>query len=246
MKFRSLFFTLCLVSSAVLSSQDYGKIVIMNGSPEYPPIIVSLNGVRLQNTYAQSVNFKFADEPIYRVKILQSGYTGLLRFNIGSEARYVSTYILTKDNTGTFTLMLQSKSLMVGDSDLEPPQSPAIIAPPAITIAAAPTPAPVAYVGSVAMSTEVYKRKYEEVKAKSFDNEKLERIKEAFEHENFTTAQVIGLMTLFSFDDKKIETAIYAYPKTIDQEEFYKTYDLLSFPSSKSKLKDWVKNNKGK
>lgn len=112
------------------------------------------------------------------------------------------------------------------------------------TLNAAPTPVPAAHVGPVAMTAEVYKQKYEEVKAKSFDDEKLERIKEAFEYENFTSAQVIGLMKLFSFDDKKIEVAMFAYPKTIDTENFYKTYDQLSFPSSKSKLKEWVKNNK--
>lgn len=246
MKIRNFLFGISLLGTLFMYSQDYGKIIILNGSPDYPPIIVSLNGIRLQNSYAQSVTYKYADESIYRVKILQSGYTGLLRFNIGSEARYVSTYILTKDNTGSFTLMLQSKSLMLTDSDLDPPQTPPVIAPPIQTIAAAPTPVPVAYVGPVAMTNEVYKRKCDEVKAKTFDDEKLERIKEAFEYENFTTAQVIGLMNLFSFDDKKIETAMFAYPKTIDDENFYKTYDQLSFPSSKSKLKDWVKNNKGK
>jgi hypothetical protein len=246
MKTRVLFFWICLTTTLTLSSQDYGKIIILNGSPDYPPIIVSLNGVRLQNTYAQSVTYKYADETIYRVKILQSGYTGLLRFNIGSEARYVSTYLLTKDNTGSFTLLLQSKSLMMGDSDLDPPQTNTVAVVQINTIAPTPTPVPAAFVGPVAMTNEVYKRKCDEVKSKTFDDDKFERIKDAFEYENFTTAQVIGLMNLFSFDDKKIETAMFAYPKTIDDENFYKTYDQLSFPSSKSKLKDWVNNNKAK
>lgn len=242
MKLKAIIVALVLFCTQLLQSQDYGKIIIQNGSLDYPPFIVSLNGVRLQNTYAQSVLYRYADESIYRVKILQSGYTGLLRFNIGSEPRYVSTYLLTKDNTGSFTLILQSKSLMLNDND--PVSVISNTVAPTNTLVAAPTPAPAAYVGPVAMTAEVYKRKYEEVKAKSFDDEKLERIKEAFEFENFTTAQVIGLMKLFSFDDKKIETAMYAYPKTIDVEEYYKTYDQLSFPSSKSKLKEWVKNNK--
>ncbi len=231
-----------------LHAQDCGKIIIANASKTDPGILVSLNGVRLSNDYAQSVTFRYVDENSYRVKVLQAGSSSPLSFTVSSEARYVSAYLLVKENTGRYSLLLQSKSLMLNDNEPEPAvTTPAAVVPTPTRAIATPTKAtePV-YQAPVAIGEGAFRRKYEEVKAKSFDDDKMERIKEAFEYENIKTDQVIELMKLFSFDDKRIETAKFCYKKTVDKENFYKTYDQFSFSSYKTQLKDWVSKNKGK
>lgn len=239
---------LLIFSIIELKAQDCGKIIISNASKTDPGIVVSLNGVRLNNDYAQTVTFRYVDENTYRVKILQAGSSTPLSFTISSEARYVSAYLLVKDNVGRYSLLLQSKSLMLNDNEPEPAVSTpaAVVATPT---RAAVTPTKVAepvYQAPVAMGEAPFRRKYDEVKAKSFDDDKLERLKEAFEYENLNTNQVMDLMKLFSFDDKRMEAAKFCYKKTVDKEEFYRTYDLFSFPSYKSQMKDWVSKNKGK
>ncbi len=254
-KFLSVIVLLFLLTSS--KAQDVGKIIINNGLRSYPNFIVSLNGVRLQNDYSSSITFKFVDETVYRVKLLQAGSSSVLNFTISSEPKYVSSYLLTKDNAGNYSLVLQSKSLIMNDEEIQAAVNTVAAVVPVSTVAAAPsqtmavqvnTAAPTATFiqGPLAMTDAVYRNKLNEVKAKTFDDDKMEHVQNAFEYEEFTTAQVIGLMKLFTFDDKRLEVAKFAYPKTIDKEEFYKTYDHFSFPSSKSSLKDWIKNYKAK
>jgi len=242
---------ICLLSFVCIGlqtalAQDCGKIVISNASKTDPAFIVSLNGVRLNNDYAQSITFRFVDENTYRVKVLQAGSSSPLSFTVSSEARYVSAYLLVKENTGRYSLLLQSKSLMLNDNEPEPAVSTpaAVVATPTRAIAT-PTKAPEpVYQAPVAIGDAAFRRKYDEVKSKSFDDDKIERLKEAFEYDNLKTDQVVELMKLFSFDDKRLETAKFCYKKTVDKENFYKTYDQFSFPSYKTQMKDWVTKNK--
>ncbi len=242
---------ICLLSFVCIGlqtaiAQDCGKIIISNAAKSDPAVIVSLNGVRLSNDYTQSVTFRFVDENTYRVKVLQAGSSSPLSFTVSSEARYVSAYLLVKENTGRYSLLLQSKSLMLNDNEPEPAVSTpaAVVATPTRAIAS-PTKAPEpVYQAPVAIGEAAFRRKYDEVKSKSFDDDKIERLKEAFEYDNLKTDQVVELMKLFSFDDKRLETAKFCYKKTVDKENFYKTYDQFSFPSYKTQMKDWVSKNK--
>lgn len=232
-------------------AQDIGKITITNAAKNYPNFIVSLNGVRLQNDYTGSSSFKFVDETSYRVKILQAGSSSVLNFTISSEPKYHSNYLIMKDQVGNYSMVLQSKSLMLNDPENEQsvPTPAAVAATPSLTKTIAPTPSATTATlvqGPVAMNDAVYKKKLNEVKAKSFDDDRLEHIRNAFEYESFNTGQVVGLMKVFTFDDKRLEVAKFAYPKTIDKEEFYKTYDQFSFSSSKTSLKEWIANYKRK
>jgi Domain of unknown function (DUF4476) len=244
---------ICLLSFVCIGlqtafAQDCGKIIISNASKTDPGIVVSLNGVRLNNDYSQSVTFRYVDENVYRVKILQAGSSSPLSFTVSSEARYVSAYLLVKDNVGRYSLLLQSKSLMLNDNEPEPAVTTpaAVVATPTRAAATSTKVVEPVYQAPVAMGEAPFRRKYEEVKAKSFDDDKIERLKEAFEYEYLNTNQVMDLMKLFSFDDKRMEAAKFCYKKTVDKEEFYRTYDLFSFPSYKTQMKDWVSKNKGK
>ncbi|HQQ94782.1 MAG TPA: DUF4476 domain-containing protein [Bacteroidia bacterium] len=247
MKTRSILLLLLSAGLITLRAQECGKVVISNASKSSPAFIVSLNGVRLSNDYAQSASFKCLDENQYRLKILQAGASGALSFTISSEVKYLSNYLLAKDNVGNYSLVLQSKSLITEEKELETAVSTpagAVATPTPVMPARSEAAVAVLYQGPVAMSEEVFKRKLEEVKSKNFDDEKVERMKDAFEHEYFKSSQVISLMKLFTFDDRRLEAAKFAYPKTIDQDEFYKTYDLFSFSSSKDNLKAWISKNK--
>ncbi len=246
MKWHLHLITVLLFVVIQLPAQDCGKITITNAAKSDPAFIVSLNGVRLSNDYTQSVTFRYVDESTYRVKILQAGSSSPLSFTISSEARYVSAYLLVKDNVGRYSLLLQSKTLQLNDNEPEPAvTTPAAVVPTPTRAIATPTKAPEpVYQAPVAIGDAAFRRKYDEVKSKSFDDDKMERIKEAFEYDNLKTDQVVELMKLFSFDDKRLETAKFCYKKTVDKENFYKTYDLFSFSSYKTQLKDWVSKNK--
>lgn len=239
---------LLVVLSFSGKAQDCGKIIIANASKADPGIVVSLNGVRLNNDYSQSVTFRYVDENTYRVKILQAGSSTPLSFTISSEARYVSAYLLVKDNVGRYSLLLQSKTLQLNDNEPEPAvTTPAAVVPtPTRAIATTTKASETVIQAPVAIGEAAFRRKHEEVKSKSFDDDKMERIKEAFEYDNLKTDQVIELMKLFSFDDKRMETAKFCYKKTVDKENFYKTYDQFSFSTYKTQMKDWVNKNKGK
>lgn len=253
MRTVSFYLGIFLIGNMGLQAQDCGKIVISNAQKSDPLFIVSMNGVRLNNDYAQTVTFKCVDETQYRVKILQAGYSSPINFTISSEPNYTSSYLLLKDNAGHYSLLLKSKNLMLDEKEAEPAvATPAAVVTAQSTVAVQANPgAPSSTVsqvpvhqGPVAIGEEAFRRKYNKVKSKSFDDEKIERIKDAFEYDHLKTSQVVELMKLFSFDDKRLETAKYCYKKTVDKENFYKTYDQFSFSSSKTQLKEWVSKNK--
>ena len=60
----------------------------------------------------------------------------------------------------------------------------------------------------------------------------------------FTSDQMVELVRIFPFESYKLDAAKYGYKKICDKNNFYKMYDLFSFQSSISDLKQFVKGYK--
>lgn len=109
---NKLILSLFLCLTLHIQSQDLGKVVIRTANNNIPAFIISMNGVRVTNTYTTQLSFPYLDENAYKIKVLFSGSSGVYNFNLSSEPNYVSKYILNKDNFGNYNLMLESKSLL--------------------------------------------------------------------------------------------------------------------------------------
>ena len=73
-----------------------------------------------------------------------------------------------------------------------------------------------------------------------FENTRLQIFKQALAYNYFTTAQVRELMDMFWFEGTKVEVAKLAYPKTLDQNNYYLVNNEFSFSSSVSELGDYI------
>ena len=55
--------------------------------------------------------------------------------------------------------------------------------------------------------------------------------------------QVKELMSLFTFENNKLELAKYAYRKTVDQKSYFQVMDALTFSSSKDELARFIRES---
>ncbi len=80
-----------------------------------------------------------------------------------------------------------------------------------------------------------------DVASKSFEQTKLDMIKQAVDNNYLTSQQLKELLTLFSFEDSKVNAAEYAYDKICDKQNFSTIYDVFSFESSISSIIEYIK-----
>jgi len=261
---KTKFFYFLAIFSFVSSvrSQDCGKVIIHNAYGTYPYFIVSMNGIRTTNTYSSTIEFNCLDEFNYKLKVLQTGTSNMLSFNISSEPRYLSKFVINKDKFGTYSLILESKSLIMDEPEMPETQTnttaPTVV-PTNTRVVRMPTaqpsgqqlaaPAAAINTNTVASTsvtiTNISKAEFDErlaaVKKVSFDDKRLARAKQVFDDEYLTTNQVIEVVKAFSFDDSKLDFAKWAYKNTMDKKNYYKVEDNFSFGSSKTNLADWIK-----
>jgi hypothetical protein len=252
---KQLTILVLLLAGTMLTAQDLGKIIIRNASASNPKFIASLNGIRLSNDYVSLAEFNFLDEYNYRVKILQAGSTNMLTFNLKSEPKYISKYVINKDNFGNYAVILESKSLIM-DGEQVVTNTPTVAVNPT-TIAVNPTtvvvtqtvvntPTTAVTQQSTAvvvspMNSAEFNDRLNAIKKTSFDKDRLAKSKQVFEDEVLSTNQVIEVVKVFSFDDSKLDFAKWAYKYTIDKRNYFKLDDHFSFARSKSELREYIK-----
>lgn len=73
-----------------------------------------------------------------------------------------------------------------------------------------------------------------------FESTRLSIFKQALPYNYFTSAQVRDLMDMFWFESTKLEMAKLAYPKTVDQNNYYIVNNGFSFNSSVNELGEYV------
>lgn len=218
-------------------SQAPGKIVVRNASDTYPTFIASLNGVRVENTYAHSATFAWLDDNVFRLKVWQYGGTRPLAFAVNSEANYITRYMITKDETGAYRIALESKILASAETATLAPATPVVtLAPVTPTVILAPSVPEI-------ISDKDYADMLAAVKKESFENSKLDIARSFFTAQHHNTEQVQGMVKLFSFEKNKLAFAKLAYAKTVDKQNYYKIYDAFSFSTSKQELSDFINKN---
>jgi Domain of unknown function (DUF4476) len=79
------------------------------------------------------------------------------------------------------------------------------------------------------------------IRKEAFDDRRINMAKQAAGNNNFSTTQVRDLMSIFSFDEGKLDVAKYFYNRTVDRNNYYQLTDALSFSDSKDKLLQFIR-----
>lgn len=78
------------------------------------------------------------------------------------------------------------------------------------------------------------------INSRNFESTNTTIVKEAIDLNYFTSEQVLGLLSYFTFEDSKLEIAKYSYKKICDKNNFFKVYDAFKFESSVEELKNYI------
>ena len=89
-------------------------------------------------------------------------------------------------------------------------------------------------------SEQEFQIAYNTVAAQSFENDKLMIAKQVVSSRPVFTSQIVRLTKLFDFDSNRLEFLKYAYHHCYDKNNYYTTYNLLTFSSSKKELKNYI------
>ena len=89
-------------------------------------------------------------------------------------------------------------------------------------------------------SEQEFQIAYNTVAAQSFENDKLMIAKQVVSSRPVLTSQIVRLAKLFDFESNRLEFLKYAYHHCYDKNNYYTTYNLLSFSSSKKELKNYI------
>jgi Domain of unknown function (DUF4476) len=79
------------------------------------------------------------------------------------------------------------------------------------------------------------------IRKEAFDDRRINIAKQAAGNNNFSTTQVRDIMSIFSFDEGKLDVAKYFYNRTVDRNNYYQLTDALSFSDSKDKLLAFIR-----
>lgn len=82
------------------------------------------------------------------------------------------------------------------------------------------------------------------VESKSFEDTKLTLAKQVADNNCMSAEQIKGIMSLFSFEETKLEYAKYCYSRCSDKKNYYKLNDAFTFESSTEELNEYIKGKK--
>jgi len=94
------------------------------------------------------------------------------------------------------------------------------------------------------MSTADFDAFYKRFKSEAFDDNKTELAKVALINVSLTSQQVKELIACYSFEDKALGFAKWAFRTTFDKENYYTVADNFRFPSNKQALLDFISSQK--
>lgn len=94
------------------------------------------------------------------------------------------------------------------------------------------------------MDENTYSSFIETIRRESFDDSRMAVAKSGIDQNYLTSAQARQLISLFSFENSKLEIAKYAYGKTTDPKNYFVVYSVFSFSRTKEELAEYVRNYK--
>ena len=89
-------------------------------------------------------------------------------------------------------------------------------------------------------SEQEFQIAYNTVSTQTFESDKLMVAKQVVSSRPVLTSQIARLTKLFDFENTKLDFLKYAYHHCFDPQNYYTTYNLLSFSSSKKELKNYI------
>lgn len=90
------------------------------------------------------------------------------------------------------------------------------------------------------MSALDFQRAKQSIASKNVEDSKLAIAKQILNSNCLLSSQVRGIMSLFSFEDSKLEFAKYAYGHTYDIGNYYKLNDAFQFETSIDELNSYI------
>ena len=75
------------------------------------------------------------------------------------------------------------------------------------------------------------------VEGESFEDGKLGLLRDACQHNYFASAQVVQVVSAFSFSDGMVEAAVMLHPRTVDPENFFQVYGAFDFDDDKDEVR---------
>jgi len=78
------------------------------------------------------------------------------------------------------------------------------------------------------------------LRQQAFESSRFEIARKVLAQKNLSTDQVVSLMQLFDFDSTRLAFAKFAYSRTIDRGNYYKTFTALDFDSSVQELSNYI------
>jgi hypothetical protein len=97
---------------------------------------------------------------------------------------------------------------------------------------------------SRAMSNSDFIMAKENLRKEWFENNRVTTAKQVIDKDYFTSQQVKELVSLFTFENNKLEIAKYAYSRTVDKENYDIVNDAFSFNNSKEALDKYIRELK--
>jgi hypothetical protein len=80
------------------------------------------------------------------------------------------------------------------------------------------------------------------IKSQSFEETQLKIAKQATKANCMSTAQIKGICKMFSFEESKLEFAIFAHTYCTDKNNYYSLNDVFSYSASVDSLTDAIEN----
>lgn len=99
---------------------------------------------------------------------------------------------------------------------------------------------PIFPAGPMAMDNFTFSQFMQTMQSASFDNTRLNIFRQALSMNYFSSAQVRGIMDLFSFESYKLEVAKLAYGRTIDPANYFLVNNGFTFSSSVNQLNRYL------
>jgi hypothetical protein len=96
---------------------------------------------------------------------------------------------------------------------------------------------------SRAMSDIDFSRAKETLRKEWFENTRMTTAKQIIDGNSFTSRQAKELVSLFTFENNKLEIAKYAYGRTVDKENYFIVNDAFSFNNSKEALSKYIRES---
>jgi hypothetical protein len=97
--------------------------------------------------------------------------------------------------------------------------------------------------GPRAMDGRTFDEAKRSISNSSFDDTKLSTAKTILANNFVTTNQVIEICNLFSFEDRKLAFAKYAYSRTVDPGNYFMVGNAFTFDSNKRALNEFISSN---